>query len=100
VPHHVPSGFGRTNSPRAQHPLRPAFCAPKNTEMKFMLKSGLALSDAGGPDSQLVGGRTEALTSSGTEPPITLDECRRQARHCIEEARKVLADPGICSAWL
>ena len=31
---------------------------------------------------------------------VTVEECRSQARYCMEESRKVLASPGICAAWL
>ena len=31
---------------------------------------------------------------------VTVEECRIQARYCVEESRKVLGSPGICSAWL
>jgi hypothetical protein len=37
----------------------------------------------------------------GTDPSrVTVEECRIQARYCVEESRKVLGSPGICSAWL
>ena len=43
----------------------------------------------------------EPSPKPGTDPPrVTLEECRIQARHCLEESRKVLGSPGICSAWL
>ena len=37
----------------------------------------------------------------GTVPlRVTVEECRIQASHCLEESRKVFGSPGICSAWL
>ena len=31
---------------------------------------------------------------------VTAEECREQARHCLQEANKVRANPGPYSAWL
>jgi hypothetical protein len=31
---------------------------------------------------------------------VTVEECRIQANHCLEESRKVFGSPGICAAWL
>jgi hypothetical protein len=37
----------------------------------------------------------------GSDPSlVTVEECRIEVRYCVEEIRKVLASPGICSAWL
>ena len=43
----------------------------------------------------------EPRLTQGTDlSRVTLEECRTQARVCVEESRKVLASPGICAAWL
>jgi hypothetical protein len=37
----------------------------------------------------------------GTVPlRVTVEECRIQANHCLQESRKVFGSPGICAAWL
>ena len=35
-----------------------------------------------------------------SNPPVTAEECREQARHCLQEANKVRANAGPYSAWL
>jgi hypothetical protein len=32
--------------------------------------------------------------------PVTAEECREQARHCLQEANKVRAITGPYAAWL
>ena len=35
-----------------------------------------------------------------TSTPVTAEECREQARHCMQEANKVKAHKGPYTAWL
>jgi hypothetical protein len=48
--------------------------------------------------------RNENVSSTSEQrkssTPATAEECREQARHCLQEANKVKAHAGPYSAWL